>query len=471
MKRLVLLLLILTFIYPNPVFAHAFGTQYTLPIPFYLYFWGAGAALIASFVVIGFFIRQTKKDASYKKIDISKSFLGSLINNKLFLFAIKIIGFIFFILAIATGLWGVNDFEFNLNMTLFWIIFILGITYLSAIFGNIYSIINPLKNSIEFIEYIWNTPIKGFFPYPKWLEYYPACLFYFLLIWFELVGETTPHKLSIIILSYAFITLIGTLTFGKNVWFEKADFLSIFFSLLSLVSPFEYQKGKLYLRPPFIGLITKKTASFSLLIFILFMLSSTAFDGFRETLAWGGISSAISESLRSFLGFQTETLIDTVFLLLSPFFFLIIYLFILIVTKLIANTTLTLLDSALEFSFSLIPIALVYNISHYYTLFAIQGQDIIRLASDPFGLGWNLFQTDTFVPNINLLSTKFIWQTEVAFLLGGHIAAVYISHLLALNVFPSHKKVIISQFPMLILMVAYTVLGLWILSQPLSVGK
>jgi hypothetical protein len=43
-----------------------------------------------------------------------------------------------------------------------------------------------------------------------------------------------------------------------------------------------------------------------------------------------------------------------------------------------------------------------------------------------------------------------------------------LAHVMALRVFPSQRQVIISQIPMLVLMVAYTCLGLWVLSLPLG---
>ena len=38
-----------------------------------------------------------------------------------------------------------------------------------------------------------------------------------------------------------------------------------------------------------------------------------------------------------------------------------------------------------DFLLSLVPIAFVYIVAHYFTLFVIQGQFAIPLLSDPFG--------------------------------------------------------------------------------------
>jgi hypothetical protein len=53
---------------------------------------------------------------------------------------------------------------------------------------------------------------------------------------------------------------------------------------------------------------------------------------------------------------------------------------------------------AAAYAFSLVPIALAYQMAHYYTYLLIQGQMIISLVSDPLGWGWNLFGTADFEP-------------------------------------------------------------------------
>jgi len=49
----------------------------------------------------------------------------------------------------------------------------------------------------------------------------------------------------------------------------------------------------------------------------------------------------------------------------------------------------------------------------------------------------------------------------------GHVVAVYLSHITALRVFRSSRAALVSQIPMIVLMVGYTMISLWILSQPI----
>ena len=46
-----------------------------------------------------------------------------------------------------------------------------------------------------------------------------------------------------------------------------------------------------------------------------------------------------------------------------------------------------------DFVLSLVPIAFVYVVAHYATLFLLQGQYTVPLLSDPLGRGWDLFGT------------------------------------------------------------------------------
>jgi hypothetical protein len=49
----------------------------------------------------------------------------------------------------------------------------------------------------------------------------------------------------------------------------------------------------------------------------------------------------------------------------------------------------------------------------------------------------------------------------------GHVIAVYVAHRMALNVFGTRRAALLSQIPMLLLMVAYTMTSLWMLAQPI----
>jgi hypothetical protein len=119
------------------------------------------------------------------------------------------------------------------------------------------------------------------------------------------------------------------------------------------------------------------------------------------------------------------------------------------------------------FVLSLLPIAIAYHLAHYISFFLINGQGIIALASDPFGFGWDLFGTAYYRIDIGIVDARFAWYSSVFAIVAGHLFAVYIAHIVALNHFRDIRLALRSQYPLLALMVGYTALSLWILAQPI----
>lgn len=123
---------------------------------------------------------------------------------------------------------------------------------------------------------------------------------------------------------------------------------------------------------------------------------------------------------------------------------------------------------AIAFVHSLIPIALAYFVAHYFTLFVFQSQDLIRLASDPFGEGWDLFGTADYRIDFQIVSANAIWALQLAAIIGGHVVGLMLAHDRALELADDSRSALRSQYPMLALMVLLTVAGLWSLSEGMA---
>ncbi len=117
--------------------------------------------------------------------------------------------------------------------------------------------------------------------------------------------------------------------------------------------------------------------------------------------------------------------------------------------------------------FSLVPIAIAYHLAHYLSYLLVAGQFIIPLVSDPFGVGWNIFGTAGYRLEIGVVGAKFVWYTAVIAIVVGHVIAVGVAHVVASRAFGSASAALKSQYPFLVLMVGYTMVSLWILSQPI----
>ena len=130
----------------------------------------------------------------------------------------------------------------------------------------------------------------------------------------------------------------------------------------------------------------------------------------------------------------------------------------------LTESELTSIAVAQSFAHTLVPIALGYAVAHYVTLVLFEGQLLIHAASDPFGMGWDLFGTAEWrVSFWSWLSPTVVWYVQVAAIVGGHVTGVVLAHDRALAVF-SEERAARSQYAMLVLMIGLTSLGLLILS-------
>ena len=108
------------------------------------------------------------------------------------------------------------------------------------------------------------------------------------------------------------------------------------------------------------------------------------------------------------------------------------------------------------------PIAFAYAFAHYFTLIIFEGQQLARMVSDPFGLGWDLFGTANWAIVFST-STTWVWYVQVVTIVSGHIGGVALAHDRALAEF-GVKVAVRTQSAMLVLMVALTSFGLFILA-------
>jgi len=121
------------------------------------------------------------------------------------------------------------------------------------------------------------------------------------------------------------------------------------------------------------------------------------------------------------------------------------------------------------FAFTLVPIAIAYNIAHNCANLLVQGQQLIALASDPLGLKWNLFGTANFRPDIGLIDARLTWYIAIAAIVAGHVIAVWLAHRLALREFGTRREAALATVPLTLLMVAYTVISLSVIAEPMVI--
>ena len=483
-RRLALALALL--LSPALAGAHSFGRQYNLPVPFWLYAYGAAAALLLSFLVAGYFLKAGGSQTGGATRDLTDTALLRGLRRWHLPGLLRAASLAALALCVLAGLIGSRNPYTNINMTLFWVWFVLGFAYLSALLGDLYARINPWQSLAQGLARLWPDYARGRLRQPERYGYWPALALYMGFIWLELFGHSKPPSLAWMLLAYSAINLLGVWLWGLRPWVRYGELFAVCLRLMALMAPLELRRQdgrtRVSLRWPFSGLLQSRAEHGSLLVFILFMLSSTAFDGLRETVPWVrlfwtdfyalvkpwvGAEPALAYPRLS----EIYRVWQTLALLLSPFLYLALYLGCLWLSRALAGSRLPLRELALRFAYSLLPIALVYHLTHYYTLLMIQGVKIVPMLSDPFGWRWNLFGTAGWLRAAVIPDMGRVWHTQVGLIVFGHIVSVVIAHLEALRSFPGRHRATLSQLPMLLLMVLFTAAGLWILAQPIQSGR
>lgn len=505
--RLLLVTAPLTLATATPVFAHGFGQRYDLPVPLSLFISGAAAAVAFSFVIIGLFVHGTPGVRVYPRVNLLRSPVGRLVAHPAMLLSLKAVSAGVFVLFLLTGLLGDQHPLRNLAPTLVWVIWWVGLAYISALLGNLWALINPWKGCFEGAEALYRRVNPGGelsrrLPYPEALGAWPAVFVFLAFSWVELVfgGTAVPANLAVMALGYSAITWTGMFLFGKERWLRSGEAFSLAFGVLARFAPTEVRvvrpgacetrsaEGRdrdgecidcyecfaraeaaareWNLRPYAVGLLRPERASPSMMAFVVLMLSTITFDGFMSTPAWANLESRLY-ALAPDLGAGRMTVVRTLGLVAFPLLFIGVYLLVSAAMRATGGGRLATGALARSFVFTLVPIALGYHLAHYLSFLLIQGQLIIPLASDPFGFGWNLLGTAGYRPDIGIVGARFAWYTAVVAIVIGHIIAVYLAHVRARDSLGDRVPALRSQYSMLTLMVGYTVVSLWILAQPI----
>ena len=449
--------------------AHGFGQRYDLPLPLSFYIAGACVAIVVTFLIVGLFVRDVPRSQAYPRLDLSASRLGRLIASPGLAFALNLCGLAIFIITIIAGFRGQQDPYRNIAPTLVWIIWWVGLAYVCAFVGNLWTCINPWRTIFESAEVIYcgltgRPALSLGLPYPEKLGAWPAFLLLLAFSWTELIypSPAVPLHIAWLAIGYSAVTFLAMFAFGCEVWLEHGEVFSLVFGTFARFAP----AGGGMLRPFGAGLLDSRGVSTSMMAFVLLLLSTVLFDGVLGTPEWDKVENALAATMPAFGG-AVFIPVRTVGLVAFWATFFGAYVAVSALMSAVMDRRLSPLDLARRFAFTLVPIAIGYHVAHYLTFLLIQGQYIIPLASDPFGFGWNLFGTADYRVDIATVGARFAWSTAVIAILVGHIAAVYLAHLKAMQTLDTRHAALRSQVPLTALMVVYTFVSLSILAEPI----
>lgn len=430
--------------------AHAFGQQFNLPLPVNFYVVGGICAFIASCVILLLFSEPLPRNSEH-----SESPRGIPVPYWLRV-VLRSVGIFFFVACILLAVIGTQDFLTNPLPNFFWIIFLLSFTYITGLLlGGQWRYIDPF---FLIASVVADDTVKR--PAPRWLPYLPI-VWLFALYWLELYSNALgayPIVIGTVIIFLAAADNIGSSLWGLKTWFGNANLFNTFFDLVSRVAPFQIHKDRIVFVFPGERLVREEAQHVSILLFTLLFLGSTVLDGLRETRAWSQFLQLFPFGWDNYIGLALLALVP---LILFGLYSLVIY----VMTR-VTHSEFSFGELRLTFAFSLVPIAVAYHFAHYFSLILSQGQLFFAQISDPLYKGWNIFGTANYQMNLGLVGADQVWYVQLSAIVLGHILGAIVAHFKAQRTFRSKRDIIVSQLPILVLMIGLTALGLWTLSQP-----
>ena len=340
---------------------------------------------------------------------------------------------------------------------------------LSLVVGNVWRALSPWRAIADGFVWLWELTGREARPlavYPKRLGRYPGVVALFAFVALELCysNPSNPRALAFAIALYSYVALFGMLAFGRETWSERGEGFAILFAYIARIAPMYARDGRIRLRLPLTGLAGAERVRGSIL-FIAVALGSVGFDGYSRTITWQDLAARVEAPYilnRPGTGELLVTGLNLAGLVAAVLLVLGAFLAACPAARMLVHAPRSL---APEFALSLVPIALVYAVAHYFSLFVIQGQFAVPLLSDPFGKGWDLFGTAGVQPNLAALTPNTVWYVQAGALVLGHVAGLVVAHDRAVALFEDRDDALRSQYAMLALMVVYTVGGLWLLSR------
>jgi hypothetical protein len=377
-------------------------------------------------------------------------------------FALKLVGLFLFGVVVSAAWWGNRSFAANLAGDAFLIWFWVGLQFVSVVVGDVWRAFNPYPTLADTAAWVL-ARVRGRSISPVDhgdAAVWPAVVAVFAFLWYELAyhSSVSPRSVGVFITVYSVLLLTGGAVFGRG-WVRSADGFGVLFSMLAAMAPLHLDDDRrLRLRPPLAGLATAPRVA-GTVPFILVVLGATTFDGFARSDLWAEIESTRIDQAGGSIGWDV-TVVRSLGLVAAIVVVGLAYT--LAINLMAAITGETAEELSPAFAPTLVPIVAAYAVAHYVGLLVLSGQRVIIHLSDPYGRGWDLFGTKDYDIDWQLVSSDTIaWIQTVAIALG-HVLAVAAAHDLAVSRYPRDLAVR-SQYPMLGVMVLYTVMGLLLL--------
>jgi hypothetical protein len=453
---------------PAPAAAHGLVGRADLPIPEWLFGWAAAVVLIVSFAALALLWQEPKLEGRDPFRPAPEGLSFALVNTATEVFA-GLVGVGLLVLTVYAGLEGVQSPQANFAPTFIYVIFWVGLVPASILLGDVFRAFNPWRAIARGTGWLVSRvrgPLPAPFRYPERLGRWPAVIGLLGFTWIELAYTSgdDPSTLAIAALVYSAVTLVAIACFGTEAWIARGEAFSVYFNLFSRISAVDVRDGRLGLRAP-LGALTRLAPGPGTIALLVVMIGTVAFDGASEGQPWTDVAPDIQDFFTS-IGFSLGTALELTFTVgMAIGLALVAAVYLLGIAGVRTVDRRPFGEIARAYVHTLVPIAAVYVIAHYFSLLAYNGQAIAYLASDPLGEGSNLFGTADATIDYGVIGATAIWYVQVGVLVAGHVCGLVLAHDRALAMYEKARAATTSQYWMLAVMVAFTTGGLFLLSQ------
>jgi hypothetical protein len=463
---------------PAAASAHGIVQRSDLPVPEWLFGWAAAMVLVVSFVALAVLWPEPKlRDEDWRPLPEA---LGRVLTSRAVEVLCGAVGVSLLGVVVWSGVTGTQTPTANFAPSFVYVIFWIGLVPVSVLFGDLFRAFNPWRAIGRAVAWVAQTAARTELPppltYPERLGRWPAALGIFAFATLELVKSSSdkPETVATAALAYSALTFVAMALYGVDAWIARGEAFSVYFNLFSRLSPFEVRGRRLGVRRPLSGL-PRLDAVPGTVPLLAVMIGSVTFDGAAEAPIWTGLAPDIADFFRS-LGLSAEHALEASFFVGLVGAVLLVYglyrLGIAGARSVGGGFSANRLAGA--FVHSLVPIALAYVSAHYLTLLLYQGQSVVSLgplprlgflASDPLGDGSDYFGTAAHTINYGVIGATATWYWQVGVVIAGHVAGLTLAHDKAISLYDRANLAVRSQYWMLGVMVCFTSLALWLLSQ------
>lgn len=433
------------------ILSHGLGAGRDLPIPLELAVFGAVAALVVSFAVLSFAWRTPRYDGTDRHRE-APVWLTALVGSRGFQWGLKTAGVFFFAYTAVAAMFG-EDLLTNPFFGIVYVFWWVALVPLSLAFGPVWKAISPLRTLHTLLSrLIGADPDRGLAAYPRWLGFWPAALGLFAFVWMELVfpGSAQLAPLRLWCAAYVSAMLMGGAMFGRE-FFGYADPFEVYSTLVARLSVWGTRDGILVIRSPLANLAQTEVKP-GLVAVVCVLFGSTGYDSFSASKIWAVANRSLTGSL---------AVIET--LVLAGFCVGVGVAFAGACAASGVRPGIRRGSLPGRFAHSMVPIVIGYVAAHYLTLLVNTGQRTVINLSDPLGTGANLFGTADLTVNFWLSQhPTLLAAIKVLGVVVGHLLAVVAAHDRALAVLSDRHR-IVGQLPLLVVMVAFTAGGVFLL--------